>query len=159
MSIRSLKKKNEIHIGSYAFEMVLVILMVLFSAVMLYPLVNVISISLSSPAMISSGKVTWFPKEITLIGYEIVFGQDTIWRAYWNTIVYAFSSAVFSCFLPPHCLFPDGSGFCTAQTPDNIFTDYNVFQRWYGTHLSCDQEYGTDEHDVGIGTPRCGFSL
>ena len=66
---------------------------------MIYPLVNVIAISLSSSAMISSGKVTWFPKEITFTGYEIVFGQSTIWIAYLNTVKYAVTYAVVSLFM------------------------------------------------------------
>jgi len=91
--------KNKIHIGSYAFDAVLVVFMILFSIVMIYPLANVIAISLSSSQMISSGKVTWLPKEITLTGYEIVFGQKTIWIAYLNTVKYAVAYAVVSLFM------------------------------------------------------------
>jgi putative aldouronate transport system permease protein len=91
--------KNKIHIGSYTFEAALVIFMVLFSVVMVYPLINVIAISLSSSQMISSGKVTWFPREITFMGYEIVFGQSTIWISYLNTIKYAVTYAVVNLFM------------------------------------------------------------
>ena len=98
-SVAKRKAKNEIHIGSHVFDVMLVIFMILFSVVMIYPLVNVIAISLSSSAMISSGKVTWFPKEITFTGYEIVFGQSTIWIAYQNTVKYAVTYAVVSLFM------------------------------------------------------------
>jgi len=98
-SVAKRKAKNEIHIGSHVFDVMLVIFMILFSVVMIYPLVNVIAISLSSSAMISSGKVTWFPKEITFTGYEIVFGQSTIWIAYLNTVKYAVTYAVVSLFM------------------------------------------------------------
>ncbi len=83
------KVNNKIHVGSYAFDIILVIVMIAIAIVMIYPFLNIIAISLSSNAMISSGKVTWWPKNLNLRGYEIVFGQSDIWIAYKNTIIYA----------------------------------------------------------------------
>lgn len=89
MKSRRKKINNEIHIGSYTFEFILAIIMVVFSIIMIYPLVNVIAISLSDPTAISSGAVRWWPKGFNTKGYEIVFGQKAIWVAYKNTIIYA----------------------------------------------------------------------
>ena len=91
MSTRAKQKKinNKIYIGSRAFDVFLIIFMILFSIVMLYPFLNVIAISLSSNRMVSSGMVTWFPREISTKGYELLFEEENIWRAYGNTIIIA----------------------------------------------------------------------
>ena len=91
MSTRAKQKKinNKIYIGSRAFDVFLIIFMILFSIVMLYPFLNVIAISLSSNRMVSSGMVTWFPREISTKGYELLFEEANIWRAYGNTIIIA----------------------------------------------------------------------
>lgn len=88
------KVKNKIHIGSYTFDVVLILIMLVFSIIMIYPFINVIAISFSSSAMISSGQVSWWPKELNLKGYEIVFGQNAVWRAYKNTVIYAITATV-----------------------------------------------------------------
>jgi len=80
--------KNKIYIGSRAFDVALIIFMVALSIVFIYPFINIIAISLSSNSMIGSGAVTWYPKEITTKGYEIVFGTSTLYRAYAHTLLY-----------------------------------------------------------------------
>jgi putative aldouronate transport system permease protein len=62
--------------------------MIGISIIMIYPFINVIAISLSSSKMISMGVVTWWPKEFNFKGYEVVFGQNNVWIAYKNTIIY-----------------------------------------------------------------------
>jgi len=93
------KINNKIHIGSYTFDVVLVFIMIAICIVMIYPFINVIAISLSSNAMISSGSVSWWPKEINTQGYQIVFGQNDIWVAYKNTIIYAVVATVINLLL------------------------------------------------------------
>lgn len=93
------KVKNKIHIGSYSFDIVLIIFMIGLSIVMIYPFINIIAISLSSSAMISSGEVSWWPKEFNFKGYEIVFGQNDVWIAYKNTIIYALVGTIINLLL------------------------------------------------------------
>lgn len=92
-SPKSLTSKNNIRVGSRVFDAVLAVMMICLCVVFIYPFVNVISISLSSNAMIGAGEVTWFPKEITTAGYEIVFGKPAIYTAYLNTIIYCLGFA------------------------------------------------------------------
>ncbi len=86
--MKPVKAGNEIHVGSRVFDAALVVLMIVLCLIFIYPFVNVLAISLSSSPMVAAGKVTWYPREFNTAGYEIVFGQRTIWRAYWNTIQY-----------------------------------------------------------------------
>lgn len=98
--------QNKINYGSRIFDIVLVLFMICFSVIIIYPFINVVSISLSSNAMISSGMVTWLPKEVNTLGYEIVFGQNAIWQAYANTILYAFAATVISLLLTSMLAYP-----------------------------------------------------
>lgn len=88
--------KNKIYIGSRTVDVVLIIFMLLISVVFLYPFLNVIAISLSSNRMITTGQVTFFPKEIMFEGYKLLFSEENIFRAYGNTIVIAVGSMVIS---------------------------------------------------------------
>lgn len=53
-----------------------------------YPIVYIISASISDPKMVASGEMWLFPKGITFKGYEIVFQNSKIWNGYANTILY-----------------------------------------------------------------------
>ncbi|WP_044477400.1 carbohydrate ABC transporter permease [Paenibacillus antibioticophila] len=56
--------------------------------VVLYPLVYIISASISNPKLVSSGEMWLFPKGLTLDGYKLVFDNPKIWIGYRNTIFY-----------------------------------------------------------------------
>lgn|SRR5699024_1647342 len=56
--------------------------------IVLYPLIYIISASISSPAAVNSGKVWLLPKDITFEGYKLIFENSDIWRGYLNTILY-----------------------------------------------------------------------
>lgn len=57
------KQNNKIHIGSRAFDVFLIVFMIIVAIIFLYPFLNVIATSLSSNRMITTGQVTFFPKE------------------------------------------------------------------------------------------------
>lgn len=54
----------------------------------LYPLVFIISASISDPAAVNSGKMWLYPIDITFEGYQRVFNDPKIWVGYRNTIFY-----------------------------------------------------------------------
>ncbi|MCI8694472.1 MAG: carbohydrate ABC transporter permease [Lachnospiraceae bacterium] len=88
--------KSKIYIGSRTFDVVLYILMGLLSIVFIYPFLNVLAISFSGNSAIVTGQVTFFPRDFILDGYEMLFEDENIFQAYWNTIVIAAGSVVFS---------------------------------------------------------------
>ena len=88
--------KNKIYIGSRAFDIFLVIFMLIVSIIFLYPFLNVIATSLSSNRMITTGQVTFFPRELMLDGYKLLFKEENIFGAYWNTIVIAVGTMIVS---------------------------------------------------------------
>lgn len=56
--------------------------------VVLYPLIYILSASISSPQDVNSGAMWLFPKNVTLDGYKLVFENPKIWNGYLNTIIY-----------------------------------------------------------------------
>ncbi|OZB94133.1 carbohydrate ABC transporter permease [Paenibacillus sp. XY044] len=56
--------------------------------VVLYPLLYIISASISDPKYVSSGEMWLFPKGLDLKGYKLVFDNPKIWTGYGNTIMY-----------------------------------------------------------------------
>lgn len=56
--------------------------------IVLYPLIYIVSASISNPAAVNSGEMWLFPKEITFEGYKLIFENSDIWRGYLNTIFY-----------------------------------------------------------------------
>ena len=79
--------------------MFLIAFMIIVSIIFLYPFLNVIATSLSSNRMITTGQVTFFPKEFHLDGYKALFKDENILGAYWNTIVIAVGTMIVSLVL------------------------------------------------------------
>lgn len=56
--------------------------------IVFYPLVYIVSASISDPKLVGSGEMWLFPKGITFDGYKRVFENTSIWVGYGNTILY-----------------------------------------------------------------------
>ncbi|MFC0470525.1 carbohydrate ABC transporter permease [Halalkalibacter kiskunsagensis] len=56
--------------------------------IVLYPLIYIMSASISNPTAVNSGQMWLFPKDITFEGYRVIFNNDSIWRGYMMTIFY-----------------------------------------------------------------------
>ena len=79
--------------------MFLIVFMIIVAIIFLYPFLNVIATSLSSNRMITTGQVTFFPKEFHLDGYKALFKDENILGAYWNAIVIAVGTMIVSLVL------------------------------------------------------------
>lgn len=100
------KVKNEIYIGSRLVDALIIIFMAFMTLVFIYPFLNVVAVSLSSNRMISTGQVTWYPREFNTLGYELLFKEANILQAYWNTIVIAVGTMIFSLTLTSLLAYP-----------------------------------------------------
>ena len=90
------RRRNKIRIspGDRAFLAVVYLFLGLFVLAVVYPLIYVVSCSFSSPEALISGQVFFLPVEPGLQGYQAVFGNAKVWRAYGNTIVYTIVGTV-----------------------------------------------------------------
>lgn len=82
--------------GDRAFEIIGHIVCALVVFATLYPLYFVLIASFSSPNDVMLGRVSLWPVNFNLRGYQLIFSNPNIWLAYRNTILYTLSGTVIS---------------------------------------------------------------
>ena len=70
------------------FYIIVTVILSLFTLLVLFPLVYVVSASFSSPKDVAAGRVYLWPVNFSLEGYKAVFSYPDIWIGYRNTILY-----------------------------------------------------------------------
>lgn len=80
--------KIKASLGSRIFDAINIMLMILLVLIMMYPMVYVFSASISDNALVASGEVLLFPKQVTLVAYERLITNPDLWISYWNTFRY-----------------------------------------------------------------------
>ena len=92
-----------------------------------YPLIFVVSASLSSPEALLAGEVFLFPKGFTLAAYEYIFKSPNIMTGYRNTIFYSVFGTLYNMILTICAAYPlsrpnlRGKGFITAMMTFTMF--------------------------------------
>jgi len=74
--------------GDRVFGIAVHACLVLVLLLILYPLLFVVSASVSNPALVVQGKIWLLPSELTFVGYQKVFHNHEILSGYMNTILY-----------------------------------------------------------------------
>lgn len=74
--------------GDRVFDTVNYILLGLVLVSVLYPLLFVLSASISNPNYVTTGRMWLWPVDITFEGYLRIFRSSEIWLGYRNTLVY-----------------------------------------------------------------------
>ena len=80
--------------GDRVFDVVNFIILLLICLIVAYPLYFVIIASISDPNVVNKGGVIFWPKGATLLGYQKLFQDQTIWRGYANTFFYTLCGTV-----------------------------------------------------------------
>lgn len=70
------------------FSAMVMILSVLIFLIIAYPLWFIIIASISNSDLVNLGKVTFWPRDIRLYGYQQIIKDGRIWNGYGNTIFY-----------------------------------------------------------------------
>lgn len=110
----------------------------------LYPLIYVVSCSVSDPSAVGAGEVILLPKGFTLMGYRRVFQEDAILTGYGNTLLYTVvGTAINLAVTVARGLRALAQG--TAFSPDDydVFPLYHVFFRRAGAHVLAGEQPGT----------------
>jgi len=81
------------------FSIVVYFLAFSSAALVLYPLVFVVSASFSDPSLILNGEIILFPKGVNLNSYRAILSNDNVLTGYTNTIFYSVASTFYSMFL------------------------------------------------------------
>mgnify|MGYP001373203442 CR=1 FL=1 len=85
---------------------VVMTLMVLLVIIILYPLIYVVSSSLSSGSAVTTGRVLLWPVDPSLNGYKIVFSYRAVWTGYLNTIIYTVAGTAINMILTTLAAYP-----------------------------------------------------
>lgn len=76
------------NLGDKVFTAFNYFILTVITAIVIYPLIYVVSASISNPELISQGKIWFLPKEITFKSYIKVFQNHNILIGYRNTLIY-----------------------------------------------------------------------
>jgi len=72
----------------------------------LYPIIFVISSSLSSGTAVSTGQVILWPVDFSIEGYKKVFAYSDVWIGYRNTIFYTVTGTINNVLMTLICAYP-----------------------------------------------------
>ena len=76
------------------FDVMVHIISVFLLVIVLYPMILVVSNSLSDPGLVASGKVLFLPKELNFNGYVEFFQDKNILIGYANTLFYTVAGTI-----------------------------------------------------------------
>ncbi|HOJ12126.1 MAG TPA: hypothetical protein PK733_16255 [Clostridiales bacterium] len=85
--------------GDKIFEIVNIFCVTLMMVLVLYPLVYIVSCSISDPNLVGRGEVWLYPKGLTLDGYKRVFRDENIMVGYKNTLIYTICGTMLNLFM------------------------------------------------------------
>lgn len=81
------KFRMESPLGKF-FTILLYVVMTIIVLIVLLPVLHIIAASFSDPQAMISGKVSFWPKDFTLRGYEAVFTYKKFWTGFRNSLFY-----------------------------------------------------------------------
>lgn len=92
--------------GDKIFDYAKLLFVTSFFLAVLYPIMYVLSASLSSPEAVSTGRVFLWPVEPTLRGYITVFRQSKIWIGYGNSLYYTLFGTLINVIMTMAAAYP-----------------------------------------------------
>jgi len=82
--------------GDKVFLTIIYTFLIFVVVIVLYPLIYILSSSLSSPLAVSSGKVWLWPVDFSLEGYKAIFSNSQVLVGYANSLFYTFFGTIVS---------------------------------------------------------------
>lgn len=113
--------------GSRLFDVFNYGLMLLLIVITVYPLLHVISISLSHADYIALGEVSFFPKGFNIKGYQIIFEKQLLYTSYTNTIMYATVGTLLTLLFTSLMAYPLTVSKFRIKKPITIFLAVTMF--------------------------------
>lgn len=96
---------KKVSLSDKGFDVLNKIFLTVIVILIVYPLVFVISASISDPLSVSSGKMWLWPVDITFEGYRKILQNDSIWLGYRNTILYTAVGTLLHLFVLLPCAY------------------------------------------------------
>lgn len=83
-----IKSRKPQSFGDKVFDICIIIVLSIIAAIVVYPMIYVLSCSISDPDLTRAGEVWLLPKGITFKGYIEIFSSSKLIIGYRNTIIY-----------------------------------------------------------------------
>lgn len=113
--------------GEQVFDVVNVILMAIVAAIMIFPMLHVLSVSLSEGSQSLKGGFFFYPHGFNLKGYETVFKDPLLLRSYGNTILYVIGNTFFTLFFTSLTAYPLSIPGFRLKVPVTVFLTITMF--------------------------------
>lgn len=118
--------------GDRIFGFFVDLFLVIIGVITLFPLIFVVSASLSDPVMVNSGQVILLPKGFNIEGYKAVFENTWVLTGYRNSLIYT----VVGTFLNVLVTFMAAYSLSRKDMYGHrVITVYMVFTMWFGGGL------------------------
>lgn len=104
--VNKANKNSRLTKGDIIFEIINCIFLGIVSCIILYPLIYVISASISDPMSVTSGKMILWPVDLTMDNYLEVFKNDNIMRGYRNSLIIMFGGTSLNLVMTVLAAFP-----------------------------------------------------
>lgn len=88
MSAKNVRKKIQYPLEDRIYYAVVDTILVIFTLAILFPLINIVAASFSSPTAVATSRVVLWPVDFSLEGYRAVFSNPYVLTGYRNTIFY-----------------------------------------------------------------------
>lgn len=113
--------------GEKIFNVFNVSFLILVTLIMIYPFWEIIRISLSTTAEISSAEFRLFPSEINLDAYKTVLSNSNIWMGYKNTIIRVLLGTTIEMIMIVITAYPLSKKFFPNRSMWTIFIVFTMF--------------------------------
>jgi putative aldouronate transport system permease protein len=114
--------------GEKIFAVCNAVFMLIMLCIFLYPLLNMVSISMSNQFAILRAEVTFYPKGFDLSTYHLIFANQDLWHSIGNSLFVAFVGCVSSLILTCIAAYPLAFGDFYGKKVYNILI---LFTMWF----------------------------
>lgn len=88
------------------FSIINYAVLLLITTILLYPLIFLLSASVSSPEAVWNGRVVLLPVGLSFEGYLYIFRDNEIWRSLLNTVIYTVAGTLLNLFMTITAAYP-----------------------------------------------------
>lgn len=122
--LAKLKSKSK---SDLLFDLFNYTLLGIAALLVLYPLYFILIASFSDPSYINTGQVVFLPKGINILGYQKIFEDTKIWRAYGNTIFYTLAGTCINLVLTMMFAYPLSRKNFSLKKPLTFFMLFTMY--------------------------------
>ena len=106
MSAKNVRKKIQYPLEDRIYYAVVNTILVIFTLAILFPLINIVAASFSSPTAVATSRVVLWPVDFSLEGYRAVFSNPYVLTGYRNTIFYTALGTTINVSITPVAAYP-----------------------------------------------------